>query len=183
LVGTSGQAVPGAANGTPFFVDTGLMFRVHDVQTFGFETLLVHGPLSFQAEAMAASVDQVGQRSLFHGNYSQVGYFLTGEHRPYDRKAAVVDRIIPNQSFGKGGAGAWEVAARFSHIDLTDDAIIGGRMDNLTFGVNWFINPYVKWEFNYVRSWNDGRDHHPVLSDVYASSDINAFGTRVQADF
>ena len=183
LVGTSGQTVPGAANGTPFFVDTGLMLHVDDVQTFGLETLLVHGPLSFQAEAMAASVDQVGQRSLFHGNYSQVGYFLTGEHRPYDRKAAVVDRIIPNQSFGKGGIGAWEVAARFSHIDLTDDAIIGGRMDNLTFGVNWFINPYVKWEFNYVHSWNDGRDHHPVLSDIYASSDINAFGTRVQADF
>lgn len=184
LVGTTGQAVPGAANGTPFFVDTGLMSAVRDVNTFGLEALMVHGPLSFQSEVMSASVDQVGGGSFFWGNYSQVGYFLTGEHRPYDRKLAVIDRVMPNQSFGKGGGiGAWEVATRFSHIDLTDGAIIGGRMDNMTFGVNWYINPYVRWEFNYVRSWNDGRDHYPVLNSDYASSNINAFGTRVQADF
>jgi phosphate-selective porin OprO and OprP len=56
------------------------------------------------------------------------------------------------------GIGAWEVAARYSHLNL-DDAnglIRGGIMDGYTFGINWYLNANLKLQFEYV---NDQRFH------------------------
>ena len=42
---------------------------------------------------MGCFVDATGSGNAFlNGAYSQVGWFLTGEHRPYDRKAGAIDR-------------------------------------------------------------------------------------------
>jgi phosphate-selective porin OprO/OprP len=159
------------------------MRDVGSVHTFGLEGLWVRGPLSLQTETMAAIVNHATPYDLFYGSYAQVGYFLTGEHRPYDRKAGAIDRVIPFHSVGKGGRGAWEIAGRFSYIDLTDNLVIGGEMRNLTAGVNWYINPNCKWVFNYIHSWVDGRDRFPIPTDRVMSSQTDAFGTRVQVDF
>ncbi|QDU28759.1 Porin O precursor [Anatilimnocola aggregata] len=182
-VGTSGQAVPGAFNGTPFFVDT-LLLDAQSVNTFGVENLTVHGAFSFQAEAMAAIVDQTaGGTATLAGMYMQAGYFLTGEHRPYDRKAGAIDRVKPFEDFfwvntNSGrccGLGAWEIAARWSYIDLNDGTIVGGEMSNLTTGVNWYCNPYCKVVFNFVHSWLDYR--------TGVQSETSAFALRAQIDF
>jgi phosphate-selective porin OprO/OprP len=119
-VGTAGFQVPGTFNGTPFFVNTGTLANVDHVHTFDLEALWVHGPLSIQSEAMAALVDRPATSTAFlDGAYVQVGWFLTGEHRPYDRVAGAIDRVRPfedfflvNTSSGlQRGRGAWEVAA------------------------------------------------------------------------
>lgn len=182
-VGTSGQAVPGALNGTPYFVDT-LNLLADNVHTFGAENLTVHGPWSFQAEAMAAVVDQqVGGTRTLWGTYMQAGYFLTGEHRPYDRIAGAIDRVKPFEDFFMlrtdgahcYGLGAWEVAARWSYIDLNDGNIVGGQMSNATLGVNWYCNPYCKVVFNCIHSWLDSR--------TAIQSETTAYGLRAQYDF
>lgn len=183
VVGTSGQVTPGALNGTPFFVDTGTLNNVSNIQTFGLEALWVRGPLSFQSEGMAAVIDHAAPNALLSGTYAQVGYFLTGEHRPYDRKAGAIDRVLPHESVGKGGLGAWELAGRFSYIDLSDELIQGGQMKNMTAGLNWYLNPYCKWVFNYIHAWTDGRDYFPTPSATPISSQTDAFATRVQLDF
>ncbi len=91
---------------------------------------------------------------------------------------------MPFHSVGKGGRGAWEVALRYSYIDLTDEAIQGGAMDNWTTGINWYINPYCKWVFNYIRSEAQGRDYFPVNNpNSSLSSGTNVYATRVQIDF
>lgn len=183
-VGTSGQAIPGAINGTPYFVDT-LTFDADLVNTFGSELLWVAGPLSVQSEAMAAVVDRpTGDTLLLGGAYMQVGYFLTGEHRPYDRKAGAIDRIKPFEDFfwvrtcegqGEYGMGAWEVAARVSYLNLNDDNIRGGELTDLTLGVNWYLNPYCKFVANYIHAFLD----HPVTGQ--SGTDIVA--VRAQLDF
>jgi phosphate-selective porin OprO/OprP len=182
-VGTAGFPVPGVFNGTPFFVDTGPLDTEH-IHTVGLECLLVQGPWSVQAEAMSALVDREdASTSVLGGAYVQVGWFLTGEHRPYDRLNGAIDRVRPFEDFFlvrtnrgiEGGWGAWELAARYSHIDLNDDDIRGGRMNNLTAGVNWYCNPYCKVVFNYVHSWVTDRDDVP--------SEANAFALRAQMDF
>jgi phosphate-selective porin OprO/OprP len=182
-VGTSGQAVPGVFDGTPFFVDTLPLLADH-VHTFGVENLTVHGPWSFQAEAMAAIVDQqAAGTATLGGAYMQVGYFLTGEHRPYDRVAGAIDRVKPFEDFfwinSNGmhcrGLGAWEVAARWSYIDLTDGTINGGNMSNMTLGLNWYCNPYCKVVANYVHSSLDSRSG--------IQSETSAYGLRAQLDF
>ncbi|MCC6507875.1 MAG: porin, partial [Pirellulaceae bacterium] len=183
-VGTSGQAVPGAQNGTPFFVDSGQLSSISNIQTFGLESLWVRGPFSFQSETMAAAVNQPGRNALLRGTYAQVGYFLTGEHRPYDRKAGAIDRVMPFHSVGQGGRGAWEVAARYSTIDLSDEAIVGGDLTNWTVGLNWYINPYCKWVFNCIRANAEGPDRFPsTIPGTNISSSTNIYATRVQIDF
>jgi len=184
-VGTSGQAVPGVLNGTPFFVDTQSIVNVDHVQTFGLESLWVRGAFSLQSEGMAAVVDQsIAPSSTFRGAYTQAGYFLTGEHRPYDRIAGAIDRVIPKCSFGKcGGIGAWEIATRWSYIDLNDNLINGGNMQNVTGGLNWYVNPYCKCVFNYIHSWVDGHDFFPSSTNVAIKSQADAFAMRCQLDF
>ncbi len=103
-IGTSGQPVPDVANGTPFFVDTGTLTDTSLVQTFGTETLWVNGPLSLQTETMGTFVDTASvDNGFLWGSYAQLGWFLTGEHRPYDRKAGAIDRVKPFHSVSKGG--------------------------------------------------------------------------------
>jgi phosphate-selective porin OprO and OprP len=183
-IGTAGFPVPGVFDGTPFFVDTGPLPGVEHVQTFGLEGLLIHGPLSIQAEAMTALVDRsASPTATLSGSYVQAGYFLTGEHRPYDRVAGAIDRVKPFEDFflvnaGTGpcyGKGAWELALRWSYIDLNGGDIRGGSMNDLTAGVNWYCNPYSKVVFNFVHSWLDDRNGD--------ESEANAFAMRTQMDF
>lgn len=185
--GTSGQPVPTAVNGTPFFVDTGLLTDVSLVNTYGTEALWVQGPLSWQTEAMAQHIDGGSNgNGLLWGGYSQVGYFLTGEHRPYDRKNGAIDRVKPKNSVSKsGGIGAWEVALRWSYLDLLDRNIRGGEMENITAGVNWYVNPNCKCVFNYIHADALARSSRNgiITSDVLSASTTHAFGLRCQVDF
>lgn len=182
--GTTGQLLPGVFNGTPFFVDTNNILNVDHVHTFGTEALWVAGPLSVQAEGMAAVVDQTAlpTRTLY-GGYVTLGYFLTGEYRPYDRKAGAIDRVIPFNNFQRGaGYGAWELTTRLSYIDLTNGNINGGDMENLTTGLNWYINPYCKCVFNHIISWTQaGVAPNPNFAGVNTQAHI--FGVRCQIDF
>lgn len=176
-VGTSGQAVPGGANGTPFFLATGNL-NLSSYNVVGSELLWVDGPVSLQSEAMVTMCDFQGQSCALPGMYAQAGWFLTGEHRPYDRKLGTIDRVIPKENFGynaAGGSGAWEVAARFSWLDLSDNGIHGGQLTDWTAGVNWYWNPYTKLVFNYV---------HAVASVPGSDqSQTDMFGLRAQLDF
>ena len=180
-VGSSGQAVPGGSNGTPFFVATGPLANVPYYNVLGSELLWVEGPFSLQSEAMVNLVNQNGVNSALPGAYAQAGYFLTGEHRPYDRKTGTIDRVIPksNLTFAgtncNPGLGAWEVAGRWSWLDLNDNVIQGGTIVDYTAGVNWYWNPYTKMVFNYVHSISD--------SPVLPQSQTDMFGVRAQLDF
>jgi phosphate-selective porin OprO/OprP len=180
-VGSSGQAVPGGSNGTPFFVATGPLASVPYYNVLGSELLWVEGPFSLQSEAMVNLVNQNGVNSALPRAYAQAGYFLTGEHRPYDRKTGTIDRVIPksNLTFAgtncNPGLGAWEVAGRWSWLDLNDNAIQGGTIVDYTAGVNWYWNPYTKMVFNYVHSISD--------SPVLPQSQTDMFGVRAQLDF
>lgn len=181
LVGSSGQPVPGGHDGTPFFVATGNI-HVPIYNVFGSELLWVEGPLSLQSEAMVNVVNQGGgSTAVLPGAYAQLGYFLTGEHRPYDRKAGAIDRIIPNSNLtfnGKccdPGLGAWEVAGRLSYLDLNDSNIRGGTLLDYTLGLNWYWNPYTKMVFNYVHAISDNPTFPKCQTDM--------FGVRAQLDF
>ena len=201
-VGTSGQAAPGSFNGTPFFVNTGNL-GVNCFNVLGTELLWVNGPLSFQSEAMVNLVDQAanvagtqnvggGSMAVLPGMYAQTGYFLTGEHRPYDRKAGAIDRIVPLHNFSpwkdECGWGAWEVAGRYSYIDLNDKNIRGGQMSDYTAGLNWYLNPFWKIQLNYIYSASNYRyavggpsTNTPAAS--FLGNHTSMFDLRCQMDF
>lgn len=148
------------AHFAPFYADTGRIVS-DDVRLYGFEVAAVAGPNWLQAEWIQSDVDAdaVGDPT-FSGAYLEVGRFLTGEHRAYDVSAGAFDRIAPNTAYGEGNPfrrstanrGALEIMARYSTVDLTDAAISGGEMRNVSLGLNWYLNAESRLMLNYVRS-------------------------------
>ncbi len=175
---TGGAAlVPaGVPTNVPPFVNTGLI-PTDNVNLFNVELAAAQGSFYAQSEAFYTVVNQkVGNRLTFSGAYAHAGYFLTGEKRAYNRKNGVFGRVKPDSNFGDcGGTGAWEIAGRWSYIDLNDENIQGSRLNDLTAGLNWYLNPYTKFQWNYIHAMLDS----PLNGD--SSADI--FAMRAQVDF
>lgn len=161
----------------PPFVDTGVV-RTDNFNLFGAEFAARFGSLHIESEFLVSVVDQqVGGTAVFPGAYVQAGYFLTGEVRPYEHEAGVLGRIKPREPFSRdcGGCGAWEVAGRWSYLDLNDSGIAGGTLNDLTFGMNWYLNPFTKFQFNYIHAFLD--------SPINGNSDADIAAMRAQLDF
>ncbi|HMB70307.1 MAG TPA: porin, partial [bacterium] len=131
------------------------------------------GTVSFQGEFLSASTAALDDSDpTFTGWYAFGSWFLTGEHRPYKQSSGTFDRPEPASNFdGEGGVGAWELAVRMSRIDLDDGDIAGGRLDDVTVGLNWYLNPNFRWMANYV------------LADLEDAGSSHALLTRFQTDF
>ncbi len=171
----------------PILVDTMEVPGSHQY-TLGPEFALVLGSLTVQAEYagqfLTEAVAPNGQQEgtvFYHGGYVEALYFLTGEYQPYDRRAGVFDRVIPLHDYHlKSGdsywaCGAWQVGARFGFLDLNDKDIQGGTVYDWTLGLNWFLNPNMKCQFNWIAEHHDA----PGVTPGW----INGAGVRVAFDF
>lgn len=153
-------------------VDTGsIPGDVNSYTLFGGELAAAYGPLSFQGEYLRADVGRAAADDLgFDGFYVYGSWFLTGESRVYKGDRGVFDMIVPRYPFSlkAGGAGAWEVALRYSNLDLNDETIRGGEIDDMTVGLNWYVNQYVRLSANYVAVLDiGGGAHDDDEPDIY----------------
>jgi len=131
-------------------VDTGTITNVNAQVSYGLELAGVSGPFSLQSEYLGAMVERDGlSTESYAGWYATASWILTGESRPYDPQSGTFGRLRPAHDAGEGGSGAWEIVARVSSLDL-DDGIRGGTEDNVTLGVNWYVNAYTRFMLNYV---------------------------------
>ena len=159
-------------------------FPAESINRYVFELAGVYGPFSLQGEYATVSTSApVGTPDMdYSGLYVQASYFITGERRPYSTKSGTFSRVTPIRNFdGKGGLGAWEVALRYSNLDLNDDptgALNGGEMDDITLGVNWYLNPQSRIMFNYVRSDVDSGGV-PIVD----AGTLSIYQFRFQIDF
>jgi len=158
----------------PKFVDTGTL-GIWKEDLLEADLGFVSGPFWAYADAFGAWC----KRSSPDGNVNfdawglSAGYFLTGESRPYKASNSTYDRVKPKANFdGKGGGGAWEIAARFDQIDLNDSDVEGGKEDILTLGLSWYLNPNTRWMLDFVHA-------RQRTLGIW----INAVETRVQIDF
>jgi phosphate-selective porin OprO/OprP len=166
-----------------------------DVQWLNGELVAVNGPWTFQSEYLvsfmqdaAPVIGGVVQPVLgdvaYAGGYVQVLYFLTGEHDNYNKATGAFDRVIPHRNFyfrrgwGAAGPGAWQIGARYSYLDLNDGGLDGGLLHNLTCGLNWFLNPNVKVQLNYMLTDRDA----PLANDL-GDGIIHGWGIRLAHDF
>jgi len=85
------------------------------------------------------------------GFYVETSWFITGESRHYSFKDGSFKQTNVRRVINQGGFGAWEIAARYSSIDLTDENIIGGEEDNVTIGLNWYPNNQLRLMANYTK--------------------------------
>ncbi|MCS3903970.1 phosphate-selective porin OprO/OprP [Methylohalomonas lacus] len=132
-------------------VDTADLTNTDDVTRYGLEAAGVWDRLSLQGEYIMADVnrDNGFEDADFDGFYLTGSFFLTDDHRPYDFGPGDFDKVSPSTTVGKGGIGAWEVAARYSSLDLNDGALNGGKQDLLTVGLNWYATKNIRFMANY----------------------------------
>jgi phosphate-selective porin OprO and OprP len=130
------------------FVDTGSngLNRSDRASFVGVEGLWVRGPFKLQGEYMATDVKRYDGADDFSG----VGYYvsglwnITGETWGY--KAGVPTTGLPDDP----AKGLWQLGLRYDTIDLTDGAVVGGEMDSITAGVNWYWRSNFKFMLDYV---------------------------------
>jgi phosphate-selective porin OprO and OprP len=160
----------------PRFVDTGAITGVDHSSLVGAEAALVFGPFSAQAEYVHTWVSAPGETMGFDGFYAFASWFITGENRVYKRSTGTFDRVVPrkNATFADGGIGAWEIALRYSHLDLNNDGVNGGRLNDITAGVNWYLNPNAKLQVNYV---------HAMVDRGEVDADAQIVQGRIAIDF
>jgi phosphate-selective porin OprO and OprP len=159
-------------------VDTGTLSGVDDYWRYNLEAAAVLGPFALQGEYFNTDVNRksgFGSDLDFGGYYIQGSWFLTGESRNYKWTDGAFSGIKPKGVVGKGGIGAWQVGARFSNIDLTDNTVIGGEEDNFTFALNWYPNANLRFMANYVHVLDLDRP-----GNVLDGSEPSAFQIRSQ---
>jgi phosphate-selective porin len=133
-----------ASNVADDYVDTGKIPGDHAWHT-GVEALWNHGGYSVLAEYVRADLStRDGSDPTLGGWYVTGSWVITGEHRPYDRKAGYARRIMP-----QGRWGAFELIGRVGHVDLDDRGVSGGTMDGWWAGVNWWANNRWKASIGY----------------------------------
>jgi phosphate-selective porin OprO/OprP len=178
----------------PNFADTGPILS-EDMSLVGAEAGLGLGPVLVQGEYVAAQVYDAAIPPVaganftdlfFHGFYVQASWFLTGEHRPYVRRQGVFGQMKPHENFfwvedeACGGTlfgrGAWEMAVRYSHVNLNDQGVEGGVVSDVTFGLNWYLNPNSRFMGNVILI---DRNATGGGSDGQATT----LGARFQVDF
>jgi len=179
------RARPEAHNTGTRLVSTGRFTEPDSFSKWGVEAATVLGPFSLQGEYMMVSAsDDARDDPDLQGGYVYGSWFLTGESRNY--KKGKFGRVSPKNPLGKGGIGAWELGVRYSTIDLDDGDFKGGEQDNITVGLNWYANKYIRFMANYVRADADPFSMEDQSFDAPEGEDdetTNIFQLRAQIDF
>jgi phosphate-selective porin OprO/OprP len=153
-------------------VDT-TSFSANSASVVGVEGACLIGRLSLQSEYISALVKAADYDDpRFNGFYAYGSYFLSADCRGYSRSAGAFGRVRPHAPFNlEGGYGAWEVAVRYSQLKLDNGLIEGGKLNDITLGLNWYLNANARIMANLIRAERE---------DIGV---VNIFQMRFQFDF
>ena len=103
----------------------------------------------------------------------QTTYLLTGEEKGEGG-------VSPKKNFldGKGGHGAWELAFRYENLQI-DDSARANRAEAFTFGVNWWLTKFVRYQSNIVLE----RLKDPLRTPTPGDQDHLGYLSRIQVIF
>ncbi len=141
-------------------VDTGSIDS-DGATAFGLEFGALYKNLYVQAEYFDIDVERRASAlsdPSFSGWYIQGSWILTGESRRYSANYGF-DGPRPAKAFNlaEGNLGAWELAARYSSLDLNHrendlpaaGGIRGGEQEIFSLGLNWYPNNNVMFSAAY----------------------------------
>ncbi len=117
------------------------------VTAYGLEAAGAFGPVFFQGEYVNASFGQaLGPDQDVTTWYLQGSWLLNGGRKVYKSATGV---------FGspKVDRGLWELTARYDTIENKD--LADRQASSTILGVNYYVNPNLRFMFNYTRGDND----------------------------
>jgi phosphate-selective porin OprO/OprP len=145
-------------------VDTGAI-DAHRAVAWGLEAAAQYRAFTVQSEYFHIGVDRRASalsNPHFSGWYVQGAWTLTGQPRRYAMSSATFDAPKVDKPFNLKTRdwGVWELAARYSDLDLNDQAgalgaapgasaVRGGDQQIVTLGLNWYPNAVVRFQANF----------------------------------
>jgi len=164
--------------------------ELKNYSSFKGELAFIYGPFSMEGEYTLVSLNMPESslynkdKYLLNAYFVTVSWFLTGEHKNYSQSKGAFDRLSPKKNIGNNsGIGAVELALRYSNIDLVDEDITGGKMGNITAGLNWYLNPVTRISFNYIYSDVDFYVKDQESNFYCKTGKSNIFQMRFQLTF
>jgi phosphate-selective porin OprO/OprP len=82
------------------------------------------------------------------GYMGQFTYLLTGENKT-DVGAVTPKRNLFGDEKGNTGYGAWELAARYSNLQIDDRTSKSNRAETIYLGANWYLNRFVRYMLDF----------------------------------
>lgn len=151
---------------------------------FAVEALWLDGPFAMYGE-IARVEEDVSRgandvRATIDGMFVAASYFLTGEHKSFAHSQ-------PLASVHEGG-GAWQIAARISHLSLDDDLVSVGALPASGFadevlgfdaGVNWYPTGHTAVRFHVIHT----RFGDEITFDGDERDDETALLVQIQMHF
>lgn len=144
----------------------------------GVELAAIHGRWHAVGEVHWLKSIGAGRDPRFFGGYAEIGYFLTGESRPY--RNGIFGTPAPRSAFGKGGPGAIQVNLRYDYLDMNDAGIRGGKQNGYLAGVVWTPIEYLRFNLNYAYlAYSDAA----IAAAGRRDYGLHVAGARVELDF
>ncbi|HIJ83199.1 MAG: hypothetical protein HW380_3756 [Magnetococcales bacterium] len=161
-------------------LDTGNMRAVDEIPTWGLELAGKRDRFYAQSEYLQSNVKRDNDQDPdFSGWYAMAAFFLTNDSRSYSLEDGEFGPVMPN-----GPLGAFELAIRYSTLDLNDNdaaatrPIIGGKAKNTTIGINWYANNNLILRANYIHANLD--ENANGNGDYVGNDDLNIYGMRIE---
>ena len=146
-------------------IDTGSI-DAEGASSYGLEFGANYKSFYLQGEHFWFDVQRRGSSTLpdpdFKGYYLQASWMPTGERRRYNMATGSFQGPRPLVPFSSnGGFGAFEIAARYSRMNLNfmeglegtaaaAESVRGGDQAVTTLGINWYPNPNMKLMLDYL---------------------------------
>jgi phosphate-selective porin OprO and OprP len=197
------------ARGITFFNSAGLTGERTDRTITALEGTVAYGPVKVQSEVWKAQYEGrtaggLGYDRKLDASYISLAWMITGEAYADSYRNGIYGRLRPRNNFSMepgSGAGAWELAARYSTFDGGDftttnpagTGVLGAGAATLsppttvstnkakayTAQVKWLPNAYVRFLVNYVHTSFDT----PVTANGVSTDKEKALTLRGQLDF
>ena len=180
-------------------VSTGAL-NARSAYTYGPEFAVRWRNLMLQGEYIRVGVDRTDGGATvrtpgleFDGGYAEASWVITGEPRRYLPASGAFGNPAPARPFSlrNGGYGAFELAGRYSHINLNDKVtrgrsaastggVYGGIQDIYAVGVNWYLDDHFRFLLDYDII---DVDHLNTAGTTQIGQRIQAVALRAQATF
>lgn len=141
------------------------------------EAAFLEGPFALTSDVLYMREELNDTPVRLAGGYVQASYVLTGEAKTFHG-------VKPEHPFLRDpDIGAWQLVGRWSRLRLDDDFIpfltaFPGRIDSLTFGINWYANDFATIKLNYLHT--EYRERIVVNGNAHDNEDALLFQFQVQ---